>query len=57
MYLHDCDDVLMQLGLNPELFLGAPWLQPCRCAQLSEVPLRSTQRVAESRVATAAEQC
>ncbi len=22
VYLHDCDDVLLQLGLNPDLFLG-----------------------------------
>lgn len=35
VYLHDCDDVLLQLGLNPELFLGEPtaccyvwWRQP-----------------------------
>lgn len=38
VYLHDCDDVLLQLGLQPELFLGtmAPLEGPLwhRCSLL-----------------------
>lgn len=35
VYLHDCDDVLLQLGLNPDLFLGKWGQEKMRSCKLA----------------------